>query len=201
MIDAMNTSCGHVDPADDVRPWPTAGGARTSQLLALALTIALAAACSAPLADAPTPRPPAATSSPTLDDTARAKAGPAPISSRRDEVVRVARTYLGAPYVWGGTSPAGFDCSGFVKYVYGRIGIPLPHGAVAQFKHGNSVPRAELKPGDVVFFDRLRHNGIYVGDGRFVHATQSGDVVKLSRLDEEWFRTRWVGARRLLGGA
>jgi len=195
MIDTMNTGCCHADPTDDVRRRPPGAGPLTGRLLRLALIVALAAACSAPLAEPPTPRQPAATPTPPPDDKAKTT------KAARDEIVRVARAHLGAPYVWGGASPAGFDCSGFVKYVYGRVGVSLPHGAVAQFKHGSSVLRAELKPGDVVFFDRLRHNGIYVGDGRFVHATQSGDVVKLSRLDDEWFRTRWVGARRLLGGA
>jgi cell wall-associated NlpC family hydrolase len=160
---------------------------------ALALGLWGLTACSASLPRQETPdlgatrRPP--------DSTPPA---PPPLAGRRAEIVRIARTQLGAPYRWGGASPAGFDCSGFVKYVYASVGVSLPHGAASQFKLGQPVPRRDLKPGDVVFFDRLRHNGIYVGEGRFVHATQSGDVVRLSSLDDAWFKTRWVGARRLL---
>ena len=77
-----------------------------------------------------------------------------------------------------------------------RVGVSIPHNAAQQYRHGTPVPRESLQPGDVVFFDRLRHNGIYLGDGRFIHATRPGGV-KIARLEDDWFRTRWVGARRL----
>lgn len=112
-------------------------------------------------------------------------------------IVSVALQHIGAPYRWGGADPRGFDCSGFVMFVYGKAGTSLPHGAVQQYKFGVPVSRAGLEPGDIVFFDRLRHNGIYIGDGQFIHSSKSGDVVKVSRLDEDWFERRWVGARRL----
>jgi cell wall-associated NlpC family hydrolase len=82
-------------------------------------------------------------------------------------------------------------------YVYGRAGVSLPHGAAKQYRLGTPVSRKELARGDIVFFDRLNHSGIYIGDGRFVHASKTGDGVKISRLDEAWFERRWVGARRL----
>ena len=110
--------------------------------------------------------------------------------------VRLAQQQLGVPYRWGGSSPSGFDCSGLVSYVYGRVGISIPHNAAQQYRFGTPVSREQLIPGDLVFFDRLRHNGIYLGDGRFVHATTPGGV-KIARLDDDWFRQRWVGARRL----
>jgi len=116
---------------------------------------------------------------------------------RDTRVVETALRQVGAPYVRGGASPAGFDCSGLVKYVYGQAGMSVPHGVTAQYRLGVAVSRASLRPGDIVFFDRLRHSGIYIGRNRFVHATKPGDTVKVSRLDEEWFRSRWVGARRL----
>ena len=119
-----------------------------------------------------------------------------PAASRNAAAARLAMQYLGAPYVWAGSSPAGFDCSGLVSYVYGRVGVSIPHNAAQQYRYGTPVPRAGLQPGDVVFFNRLRHNGIYLGDGRFIHATEPGGV-KIARLDDDWFRTRWVGARRL----
>ena len=119
-----------------------------------------------------------------------------PSGGKGATIARIASSYLGAPYVWSGSSPSGFDCSGLVSYVYGRVGISIPHNAAQQYRFGTPVSREQLIPGDLVFFDRLRHNGIYLGDGRFVHATTPGGV-KIARLDDDWFRQRWVGARRL----
>ena len=117
-------------------------------------------------------------------------------ASRNATAARLATRYLGAPYVWAGASPSGFDCSGLVMYAFGQVGVAVPHNAAQQFRLGVPVARDRLVPGDVVFFNELRHNGIYLGDGRFVHATKPGGV-KIARLDDGWFRTRWVGARRL----
>jgi len=116
--------------------------------------------------------------------------------SRNATAARLATRYLGAPYVWAGSSPSGFDCSGLVMYDFGQVGVAIPHNAAQQFRLGTPVARDRLVPGDVVFFNQLRHNGIYLGDGRFVHSTKPGGV-KIARLDDEWFRSRWVGARRL----
>ena len=124
-----------------------------------------------------------------------AVATPSPAQSR---IVTVALKYVGTPYARGGTTPAGFDCSGFVMFVYARAGVALPHNAERQYRLGTAVSKDELEPGDIVFFDGLGHSGIYIGDSRFVHATKPGDVVKVSRLDESWYRRRWVGARRVL---
>ena len=112
-------------------------------------------------------------------------------------VVEVALQHRGAPYRWGGAGPADFDCSGFVRYVYAQVGVSLPHNAAMQYKLGTAVAREDLVPGDLVFFDRLRHNGIYIGGGRFIHARQTGKVVGIASLDDDWYRTHWAGARRL----
>ncbi|MEZ5099572.1 MAG: NlpC/P60 family protein [Thermoleophilia bacterium] len=115
----------------------------------------------------------------------------------RPEVVSLALQFLGVPYVWGGASPSGFDCSGLALYVYAKIGISLPHYAAYQYTYGRAVSRDELVPGDLVFFNGLGHMGIYIGGGQFVHAPHTGDVVKISSLDEAWYAASWVGARRL----
>jgi len=128
---------------------------------------------------------------------------PAPIAERPTEsahgqtVVALAKQHVGAPYRWGGSSPSGFDCSGLVRYVYAQVGIALPHNAAQQYRLGLPVAREDLEPGDLVFFDRLRHNGIYVGDGRFIHARQTGRRVAIASLDDEWYASHFVGGRRL----
>jgi cell wall-associated NlpC family hydrolase len=111
-------------------------------------------------------------------------------------VVGVAMRYLGVPYVWGGASPSGFDCSGLVMYAFAQIGISLPHSSYAQYGYGTAVSRGDLQPGDIVFFDGLGHVGIYVGGGSFIHAPHTGDVVKISSLSG-WYAATYVGARRL----
>jgi cell wall-associated NlpC family hydrolase len=132
--------------------------------------------------------------SPDLSETTGSSAE-AP-SSRNANAAHLATRHLGAPYVWAGAGPAGFDCSGLVMYAFGQVGVAVPHNAAQQFRLGTPVDRDRLVPGDLVFFNQLRHNGIYLGGGRFVHSTKPGGV-RIARLDDDWFRTRWVGARRL----
>jgi cell wall-associated NlpC family hydrolase len=116
-------------------------------------------------------------------------------------VVGIAMQYLGTPYVWGGASPSGFDCSGLVMYVFAQVGISLPHYTVAQYNYPDSVsvPRNELQPGDLVFFAGLGHVGIYVGNGQFIHAPHTGDVVRIDSLSGGWYSSEYDGAKRILG--
>jgi peptidoglycan DL-endopeptidase CwlO len=116
--------------------------------------------------------------------------------ARYGGAVGIAMQYLGTPYVYGGASPSGFDCSGFVMYVFAQIGVSLPHNAAAQYGYGTPVDRSQLQPGDLVFFNGLGHMGIYVGGGSFIHAPHTGDVVKISPMSG-WYASTYVGARRL----
>ena len=115
-------------------------------------------------------------------------------------IVREAAKYLGIPYVWGGSSPLGFDCSGLVQYVMNSLGISVNRVAEDQFTDGVSVNRDELKPGDLVFFERngyIHHVGIYAGNGMMIHAPQTGDVVKYQSIDTDYYRSEYAGARRV----
>jgi cell wall-associated NlpC family hydrolase len=118
---------------------------------------------------------------------------PAP---RYGGVVSIALQYLGVPYVWGGASPStGFDCSGFVMYVFAQMGVSLPHHAASIYGYGTPVPYAQLAPGDLVFFSGLGHMGIYIGNDQFIHAPHTGDVVRIAYMSER--AGSFVGARRL----
>lgn len=151
----------------------------------------------------------------TYIPSAKPKAAPEPdepqdhrrvkLSSRKGKLmhklIRSCRSYLGVPYVWGGESPSGFDCSGYVQYVYAKHGIRLPRTADIQFNVGKPVKRGQELPADLVFFETYApgasHVGVYLGNRYFIHASSSG-MVKISSLSEEYFSARYLGARRHL---
>jgi cell wall-associated NlpC family hydrolase len=123
-------------------------------------------------------------------------------STNNEDLIREALRNRGVPYVWGGASRGGFDCSGFVRYVFQKQrGIKLPHSASGQARLGTPVGRDELQPGDLVFFSTYRrgisHVGIFIGDDRFVHAASSGSNVRIDSLSSRYFRTRLRAARRI----
>ncbi|UQZ89879.1 hypothetical protein C4J81_11920 [Deltaproteobacteria bacterium Smac51] len=115
---------------------------------------------------------------------------------------KTAKKYLGVPYVYGGRSPKGFDCSGLALYVYKLHGITLPATSSKQAKAGQPVKRKELLPGDLVFFRTsalggVGHVGIYIGNGQFIHAPGTGRKVTTAGLDEKYFKARYHSARRV----
>lgn len=126
-------------------------------------------------------------------------------SSKGEEVVNYAKQFLGAKYVYGGSGPSTFDCSGFTMYIYKHFGVSLSHSATAQSKNGTYVAKADLQPGDLVFFkdyqtmDGIGHCGIYIGDGNFIHASSgTGYCVKISTLLSGSYNTRYATARRII---
>ncbi|HUY71848.1 MAG TPA: NlpC/P60 family protein, partial [Gaiellaceae bacterium] len=120
-----------------------------------------------------------------------------PSSSVGSQVVSIAMSYLGVPYVWGGATPSGFDCSGLVMYSFAQLGISLPHSSYAQWNYGTPVPYDQLQPGDIVFFDSLGHVGLYIGGGEFVNAPYTGAVVRVDSLSSGWALSHYSGARRI----
>jgi len=125
----------------------------------------------------------------------------ASVSGETPSAVRRALAYLGTRYRYGGSSSRGFDCSGFTSYIYRRHGINLPHSASAQYRIGKPVSRSELQSGDLVFFrtrgQRISHVGIYIGNGKFVHASSARGRVRIDTLDSGYYKQRYVGARRI----
>jgi cell wall-associated NlpC family hydrolase len=112
----------------------------------------------------------------------------------RDQVALEALQQIGVPYVWGGATPKGFDCSGLVMWLWAKHGIALPHFAASQYHLGPSITKAQLRPGDLVFFHHLGHVAIYIGNGWVVHAPHTGDWVRMERFSLGWFQATYVGA-------
>jgi len=123
-----------------------------------------------------------------------------PYSSIREEIVAYAHNFLGVKYVYGGSTPKGFDCSGFTQYVYNHFGITLERNSRAQYqKSVTKISRSALQIGDLVFFSNnssgghVGHVGIYIGDGMFIHASSPGDYVKIDSLDSSFYSKHWIG--------
>lgn len=123
-------------------------------------------------------------------------------SASLDTLLATALSFQGTPYRNGGSDPSGFDCSGFVQWVFSRHGTKLPREVRDQWTLGGKVDRDEVKPGDLVFFETVSkgasHVGISLGGDRFVHAPSSKGVVRVERLSSGYWSRRWVGAKRVL---
>ena len=125
----------------------------------------------------------------------------APRTGDSTSVTATALSLRGIPYVWGGATPKGFDCSGFTRYVYAQHGISLPRTAERQYRTGAAVAARNLRPGDLVFFSTIApgpsHVGLAIGDGRFVHAPSERGEVRVESLGARYWRRRYLGARRI----
>jgi cell wall-associated NlpC family hydrolase len=122
-------------------------------------------------------------------------------NSSASRILSIANQYVGVPYVFGGNTPSGFDCSGFTRYVYSEVGIDLPRMADEQYGVGYEVSMANLQPGDLVFFTTylpgVSHVGIYMGNHQFINASNEG--VSVADMDSSYWRSRFVGAKRVVG--
>lgn len=125
-------------------------------------------------------------------------------STIRESIVNFSQRFLGVKYVWGGSSPAGFDCSGFVQYVFGKFGIQLGHSAADQARTSAYVSKENLQPGDLVFFDTdgghnyINHVGIYIGGGRFIDASSGRGSVVIASISEGFYANTYMSAGRVL---
>ena len=124
-----------------------------------------------------------------------------PVSGNVKEILTYANTFTGVPYKFGGTTPAGFDCSGYIRHVFQKVGLQLPRQADEQYTVGKKVEKQNLQPGDLVFFETyepgVSHSGIYIGDGQFISATSSSGVA-VADIDDSYWGPRYVGAKRVL---
>lgn len=122
-------------------------------------------------------------------------------SASIQQLITVANSYRGVPYQFGGTTPSGFDCSGYTRFVFAKAGIMLPRAADEQYSVGKKVSRRNLQPGDLVFFETyasgVSHSGIYLGNDQFISATSSKGVA-VARLSDSYWNSRYIGAKRIM---
>ncbi|MHB8062543.1 MAG: C40 family peptidase [Ruminiclostridium sp.] len=122
-------------------------------------------------------------------------------SSKASALISTAKSFMGVSYVWGGTTPSGFDCSGFTQYVLKKNGISVPRTASEQYNIGTSVSKSKLRVGDLVFFTTYKagasHLGFYIGNGNFIHASSSKGVT-ISSLSNTYYTSHYIGARRII---
>lgn len=159
----------------------------------IALAVALTAACASsgavpkPFPGSPEPAAPAAPTAPRTDAAS---------------IVKDALALRGAPYRNGGSDPKGFDCSGFVQYVFGKHGVKLPRGTREQLEHGTEVRLAAIAPGDLIFFsttasNEVSHVGVAIGGDEFVHAPSARGVVRVEKFSAPYWSRRIIGVRRI----
>jgi len=173
--------------------------AHTRRLVCLAALLGLTACAWAP----PPPISPvsARESVPAQTDAGWSNWGEGnPESSFREQIVQTAMAMMGTPYVYGGATPRGFDCSGLVQYSYQKAGINVPRTSRGQYRSAKPVSVAAARPGDLVFFasgQKISHVGIYLGDDEFIHAPETGQSVKISSIQDGYYQARFVGAGRI----
>jgi cell wall-associated NlpC family hydrolase len=136
-----------------------------------------------------------------LPDTSTGTAS-AQATATGNALITTAKKYMGVPYVWGGTTTEGFDCSGFTQYVMKQNGITIPRTAAEQYATGTSVDKSQLRVGDLVFFTTYKegasHVGFYMGDGKFIHASSANEQVTISNLGDTYYVEHYIGARRYI---
>ena len=174
--------------------------------LRVAVTLVLAIGATACAARSATPASHRPSPFPVPPSPASIAPGTAPefLAVAPEELLRTALSFRGVPYSWGGDNPAiGFDCSGFVKYVLAQHRLPAPRTAAEQFRLGTRVDSGQLRAGDLVFFSTIApgasHVGLALNSKEFVHAPASDGVVRIDRMGSSYWRSRFVGARRILG--
>jgi cell wall-associated NlpC family hydrolase len=170
------------------------------QITVVAMVLSACAASNAPylaVDEAPPPQ--------TLNYEGLLAAPVKPVTGARKRIVETAQSYLGAPAKRGGNTPQGFDCTGFVYYVYRQAaGITLPRKSHDQVQIGKAISPSSLQPGDLIYFtvpeSRSFHVSLYLGEGRFIHAPSATDAVKTDSLGDAQWRSRFLGARQILPG-
>jgi peptidoglycan DL-endopeptidase LytF len=188
---AVSSAAASTSVAASTAPAPTASVAAASP-----------SAAPKPTTTAVPPNPPTTNASKPAAPVAPVAVVAPPKGAPADGLAGAALKLLGAPYVWGGSAPSGFDCSGYLWYVARQVGKPLSRGMLGQYNSGSHPSRDELKVGDLVFFQNtyspgLSHNGIYIGNGQFVHAADEAAGVTISSLNTPYWSSHWFGATRV----